>query len=572
MRSIWEIADTDETITAGIVESAKIPPLLAQCLVNRGFTESAAVDDFLNPKLARLSDPFLLPNMRTGVERLFAAREAGERLLIFGDYDVDGVTSCTILNESLSALGWQTATYLPHRMDEGYGLSLEAAKKCIAENRPQLLLAADCGSTNIDSIEWINEQNVDVLVLDHHQVPQPAPAAHALINPQLAADDEPDFRELCTAGLAFKLLHAIVKEGRARGIAEMEKFDIRQFLDLVALGTIADLVPLIRENRILAVNGLKQLNATNRLGLQALTEAARIKGPIGGFEVGFQLGPRLNAAGRLESATEALDLLQATDADTAHELAGKLDRRNRDRQLTEREMTTQVLDVLRLQFDPENDFAIVQGDARWHPGMVGIVASRVQKEFYRPTLIIGGGPDGLRGSGRSVQGFDLAAALRECSEYLESGGGHAMAAGLSLQPEQLKDFTEKFMAIAQRQLKGGKLMPTLRLDASVPLRQLTMGAVDSLLRLQPTGQGVGPVQVAVPQVELNAPVRWMGKEKQHAKLLVTDGNVTAEVLCWNAKDKPLPDGRFDLAVEPGINVWRGKRSLQLKMLDWRSAG
>ncbi|HCU88118.1 MAG TPA: single-stranded-DNA-specific exonuclease RecJ, partial [Verrucomicrobiales bacterium] len=293
MRSIWEIAEPDETAVADIVKSARVPPLLAQCLLNRGFTEPNAVDVFLHPKLARLSDPFLLPNMQAGVERLFKARDAGERVVIFGDYDVDGVTSCTILNESLGALGWQTATYLPHRMDEGYGLSLEATQKCLAELKPQLVLAVDCGSTNIESIDWINEQNVDVLVLDHHQVPQPAPAACALINPQLATEDEPDFRELCSAGLAFKLLHAIVKEGRAQGISEMESYDVRPFLDLVALGTIADLVPLVRENRILAVNGLKQLNATNRLGLRALIEAARIQGAIGGFEVGFQLGPRL---------------------------------------------------------------------------------------------------------------------------------------------------------------------------------------------------------------------------------------------------------------------------------------
>ena len=572
MRSIWEITEPDETAVADIVKSARVPPLLAQCLLNRGFTEPNAVDDFLHPKLARLSDPFLLPNMQAGVERLFKARDAGERVVIFGDYDVDGVTSCTILNESLGALGWQTATYLPHRMDDGYGLSLEAAQKCLAELKPQLLLAVDCGSTNIESIDWINEQNIDVLVLDHHQVPKPAPAAFALINPQLASEDEPDFRELCSAGLAFKLLHAIVKQGRAQGIAEMESYDVRPFLDLVALGTIADLVPLVRENRILAVNGLKKLNATNRLGLRALIEAARIQGAIGGFEVGFQLGPRLNAAGRLESATEALDLLQAKNPNIAVELAAKLDRRNRDRQLTEKEITAQVLAVLRLQFDAENDYAIVQGDAGWHPGVVGIVASRVQKEFYRPTLIIGGGPDGLRGSGRSVQGFDLAAALRECKDLLESGGGHAMAAGLSLQPDQLEAFTERIQSIAKRELKERTLMPTLRLDAAVPLCEISMGTVDALQRLQPTGQGVSPVQIAVPQLELNAPVRWMGKEKQHAKLLVTDGSATAEALCWNAKDKPLPEGRFDLAVEPSINVWRGNRSLQLKVLDWRSAG
>jgi single-stranded-DNA-specific exonuclease len=569
MQHHWEIQAPDPIAVEKLVTAHGVTTLLACCLVNRGQSEPEIAASFLKPRLANLADPNLLPNMETGVERLFQARETGEALVVFGDYDVDGVTSTALLHESLGDLGWTVGHYLPHRMKEGYGLSQKAAENCVQQLHPKLILAVDCGSTNTETIAWLNKQAVDVVVLDHHQVPDPQPPAVAIINPQLAAEGDPDFRELCTAGLAFKLLHAIVKAGRERGIMEMENYDIRPFLDLVALGTIADLVPLHRENRILAVSGLRQLSQTQRPGLRALIEAAGIKGAIGGYEVGFQLGPRLNAAGRLESANIALNLLRADNPDTATELAGKLDRQNRDRQQTEREITQQVIDTLRNRFNPETDYAIVAGDPGWHIGVVGIVASRVQKEFYRPTIIYGGSPEGLRGSGRSVEGFDLVAALRECHDLLDSHGGHAMAAGVSLQPENVDSFTERFNEIARAKLEGRGLMPTLKLDASIPLSELTFQAIGSLDQLEPTGMGVPSVKVAVPQLELDAPTRWMGKEKQHAKLNVTDGHTSVDAVFWNAANKSLPEGRFDLAAAPDINTWNGRRSIQLKILDWR---
>ena len=572
MQHIWEIQSPDATAIEQLVQAHGITPLLAAALINRGLTDSESIADFLEPRLANLANPFQLPNMTAGVERLFAARERNEPVVVFGDYDVDGVTSTALLAESLTALGWSIGHYLPHRMTEGYGLSREAAENCLEQHQPSLILAVDCGSTSTESIEWLAEQGVEVIVLDHHQVSDPSPPASAIINPQLAGDNEPDFRELCTAGLAFKLLHAIVKSGREQGIAAFTDYDIRPFLDLVALGTIADLVPLQLENRILAVNGLRQLNQTRRLGLNALAEAAGIKGTIGGYEVGFQLGPRLNAAGRLESATSALDLVMADDPAIAAELATKLDRRNRDRQKTEKEITRQVIDQLKLQFDPETDFAIVAGDPGWHIGVVGIVASRVQKAFYRPTIILGGGSDGLHGSGRSISGFDLAAALRDCTKLLTSHGGHAMAAGMGLSAVNLGAFREHFNKVAAEALSGRELLPTLKLDAEVPLTELTFQTIGSLDQLQPTGQGNPGVTVAVPHLELAAAPRWMGAEKQHAKLSVTDGHATVEAVYWNAADQTLPEGRFDLAVSPEINNWRGRRSIQLKILDWRPAG
>ncbi|MDC0143306.1 single-stranded-DNA-specific exonuclease RecJ [Verrucomicrobia bacterium] len=576
MKHHWRIAENEPASAASLARALGVSNLLAQCLMNRGLTNEAETRRFLEPRLANLSAPEAIPNLPVAVERLFMARERNERITVFGDYDVDGVTSSALLVDCMRTLGWQMEAYLPHRMVEGYGLTVEGVVNCLEKHETDLLLAVDCGSTSVDEIDLLEKKGVPVIVLDHHQVSDPAPPAHAIVNPQLANEDESDFRELCSAGLAFKLIHGLVKMGREKGLDEFVEFDVRTMLDLVALGTLADMVPLQRENRILAHAGLRQLNRTKRPGILALAKAAGITGWIGAFEVGFQIGPRLNAAGRLESATMAMDLLREADAAVATELAENLDRINRERQLAEKEITRQVIDTVRNRFDPETDYVIVEGEAGWHIGVVGIVASRVMREFYRPAVIVGGSPDGvLRGSGRSVDGLDLAAALCKCERegHLERAGGHAMAAGVSLQPKNLDAFRVRLNELAREQLSGKELMPTLRLDASVPLSVLTLAVVDSLEQLQPTGQGNHSTQFVVPQLELDAPVRRMGKEKQHAKLSVTDGNTTAEAICWNATGRDLPEGRFDLAVEPSVNTWRGARSLQLKILDWRpSAG
>src|SRR5262245_19474344 len=315
MKFRWSIAPPQPLLVRRLAEDLKVSTLLAQCLANRGLTETHRAADFLEPRLKRLSDPFLLPNMSTAVARLFLARNRGEPLVIFGDYDVDGVSSTALLTEVLGKLGWTVHPYLPHRLDEGYGLSREGVENCLAKFPTQLLLAVDCGSTAVASIEWLNSRGVDVLVLDHHQVSNPPPAALALVNPQLrhagwvsAPLPQPQtpgaspprtgngFCELCSAGLAFKLAHAVVKRGREMGLARAQEFDLRPLLDLVALGTIADLVPLTGENRILVTAGLLRLNTTQRPGLVALKQVAQSPARVGVYEVGFQLGPRLNAA------------------------------------------------------------------------------------------------------------------------------------------------------------------------------------------------------------------------------------------------------------------------------------
>jgi single-stranded-DNA-specific exonuclease len=573
MKCHWELAPPQPLLAGRLAADLNLSPLFAQCLLNRGLCDPAAIGPFLEPRLKHLADPFLLPNMNAAVDRLFHARDYNETLVIFGDYDVDGVTSTALLIETFRALGWRAEHYLPHRIEEGYGLSREGVENCLKKFPVTLLLAVDCGSTAVEAVQWLREKSVDTLVFDHHQVSSPAPAAVAIVNPQLAEEHAggPIFRELCSAGLAFKLAHALVKRGRELGLASAANFDVRPLLDLVALGTIADLVPLTGENRVLVAMGLERLRATARPGLVALKKVAGISHLLGTYEVGFQLAPRLNAAGRLENAEEALLLLLAPDLAAAEPIALTLDARNRERQKIERGISQEVIGAVRARFDPQTDYVIVEGGLLWHVGVVGIVASRVLQQFYRPTIIVGGEGGEWRGSGRSIAGFDLAAALRECADLLVRHGGHALAAGLTIEPRHLDALRARLNEFARRTLKPAELQPALRLDAELALADINLERLDELDRLRPLGQGNPAAQFVARNLIQARPLQRIGADKQHLKLWVTDGAATHEAVWWGAgRETVLPVGRFDLAFAPQINTFNGRRAVQLKVLDWRA--
>lgn len=564
MKYRWTLAPPNPLLAESLAKSLNISPLLAQCLLNRGFSEPAAVEKFLSPRLKNLADPFLLPDMAVAIERLLHARELDEPLVIFGDYDVDGVTSTTILLEVFRKLGWRAEAYLPNRMDEGYGLSRDGVENCLAKFPVKLLLAVDCGSTAVETIGWLNDRGVAAIVLDHHQVSHPAPAAVALVNPQLGTA----FTELCSAGLAFKLAHALVKRGRENGLPGAAEFDLRPLLDLVALGTIADLVPLTGENRTLVAAGLERLNTSQRPGIIALKQVAQSPEKLGTHDVGFQLAPRLNAAGRLETAEESLRLLLTETVAEALPLAQNLDARNRERQKIEKTIVEEVIGTVRSKFDAQKDLVIVEAGLLWHIGVVGIVASRVLQEFYRPTFIIGGEQGELRGSGRSIAGFDLAAALRECDDLLVKHGGHAMAAGLSIIPANVDRLRDRLNALARLKLRPEDLQPPLRLDAELRLADLNLDSLAELEQLRPTGMGNPALQFCARKLTHQKPLLRMGANKQHVKLWVTDGTATHEAVWWNAGQGVLPVGKFDLAFAPGMNEYNGRTTVQLKVLDW----
>ncbi|MGA2747632.1 MAG: single-stranded-DNA-specific exonuclease RecJ [Verrucomicrobiota bacterium] len=563
----WSVAPVQPELRQRLAEALRVSPLLAQCLLNRGLDQPEVLSRFLAPRLQHLADPFLIPNMGAAVERLLAARQRQELVVIFGDYDVDGVTSTAVLLETLGGLGWRVEYYLPHRLEEGYGLSREGVENCLKKLPAALLLAVDCGSNAFDLIAQLRRDGIEVIVLDHHQVSNPAPAAIALVNPCLGGG----FDELCSAGLAFKLAHALLKLMRAEGVAAAAAVDVRAQLDLVALGTIADLVPLLGENRILVTAGLERLNATARPGLLALKSVAASPPVIGPYEVAFQLAPRLNAAGRLEDAHAALRLLLTHDAGEAQSLARSLDESNRRRRELERAIHEEIAALIRPRFDADRDFVIVEGREQWHVGVVGIVASRLAQEFHRPTIVCGGEGPVWRGSGRGIEGFDLAAALRECDDLLLRHGGHALAAGLSIRPANLDALRQRLNALARAALRPEQLRPCLKLDAEVGAAEMTVEQVLELARLAPAGQGNPLPRLVLRGLSHRQPPRRMGREQQHVKFRLTDGHEMLEAVWWNAGGAQWPTAPFDLAFTPAINDYNARRCVQLKVLDWRPA-
>ena len=568
MKFRWNLAPSQPLLTGQLIRELPLSPLLAQCLVNRGVVTKEEVNAYLKPKLKLLADPFLIPNMEVAIERLWEARSNNERLLVYGDYDADGITSTALLVEALTELGWDVQAYLPGRFDDGYGLSPISVEKCMRQFEINLLLAVDCGSTSNEAIDCLNKNNIDVIVLDHHQLSTPPPKPVAIVNPQLN-NNYPNFQELCSVGLAFKLIHAIVKKGRQEGLQKERDLDLKQYLDLVAIGTVTDLVPLVGENRKLLRFGLDQLSVTTRPGLIALKKIVNITPPVSVFNVGFNLGPRINAAGRMENPAAALNLLLSKDNCTAEKNAKILDDFNRDRQRIERDISTKAIENIKNKFDPQTDFVIVEGDMEWHLGVIGIVASRVMRKFYRPTFILARDGDGWKGSARSIEGFDLAEAMRDCDDLLNDHGGHAMAAGVSVKPGKLDAFRERINEIAKKTIRPEMFQAPLKLDAETNLSEMTLVRIKEMQQIEPTGQGNPEIQLLIPNLTMSSPVYRMGKEKQHVKFWANDERESCEVIAWNLKPQDEPKGKFDLAVAPQVNNFNGRLSVQLKLIDWR---
>jgi len=565
----WILPKIPDEDVAALSGTLNIPPFLARCLWQRGQRTSEESGRFLSPRLRELGDPFALPDMDRAVNRLFEALAEGHPVVIFGDYDVDGVTATALLFEFLRDHGWRAATYLPHRLDEGYGLSVEGVDNCLERHPCRLLLAVDCGSSSADVIVQLQARSIDAIVLDHHQPGTPPPSPVAFVNPQRLESSSP-LRDLCSAGLAFKLIHALVKEGRRREDARFVKTDVRLTLDLVALGTVADLVPLTRENRILVSNGLERLRATPREGVRSLIQVSGVRSSLGVSEVAFQLAPRLNAAGRIEQAGAALDLLLTRDKANAFELATGLDLCNQERQRIEKLIATEAVERARREMVDGQTWFIVVGDASWHLGVVGIVASRVLREFHRPAIVLGSDGENWRGSGRSIEGLDLSLALRECSDLLIRSGGHAMAAGLTIHPSQVDALRIRLNHIAQSRVTPEQWTPSLLLDAMVTSREITLENLDWITRMEPFGQGNHAVRLCLQGARLSRTPMRVGRDNRHLKFQVTDGlGSPLDAIWWNAPPA-LPNlDRFDIAFTPSVNEYMGRRLPQLSVLDLR---
>jgi single-stranded-DNA-specific exonuclease len=490
------------------------------------------------------------------------ALDSHERIVLFGDYDVDGVTSLALLAEMLRGYGATPELFLPLRMEEGYGLSRESIERCLEQYRPQLLIAIDCGTASAGEIAELKNRGVDVIVLDHHEPKSQLPACVAIVNPK--ADSASPFHYLCSVGIVFKLCHALLKT------RPLPEFDLKSKLDLVALGTVADIVPLVEENRVLVQRGAIEIGRTSRIGLRKLMQVAGVRPPILPEDIGYRLGPRLNAAGRLSTAEKSLRLLLTNDEDQAAALAIELDQQNRARQEVEKEILAAAIVTIEKQFDAARDAAIVAGARGWHPGVLGIVASRIARKYHRPTIVIGFDENGVgKGSGRSINGLNLVDALTRCAATLEKFGGHEMAAGLSLHEENFSKFAEAFCSTARELISEEALQRSLRLDHELPFTSIDVEFLRWHELLQPFGNGnPQPVFFARAVEPVGAP--RVSNEK-HLIFRLRQGKRDRRAVYFDGAANEIPAPPWDVAFRIGADEYGGETLIGMRIEGLRAA-
>ncbi|NRD47590.1 single-stranded-DNA-specific exonuclease RecJ [Corallococcus exiguus] len=568
----WLLPDVVEQEVGSLAGELSLHPLAARVLLHRGYRTPEAASAFLSDRLADLPDPFRMKGMGPAVERVLRAVRLKEKVTLYGDYDVDGVSSTSLMYLFLKELGATPSTYIPHRLDEGYGLNLGAVER-IAQDGTRLLVTLDCGITSVAEIARAKELGLEVVVVDHHTVPPTLPPATAVLNPHQPGCEYPT-KVLCAAGVAFNLCMGLRKRLRDDGFfATRKEPNLKALMDLVALATVADVVPLTGANRILVAHGLQELSQGRRPGIRALKEVAGLEpdATVTAGQVGFRLGPRINAAGRLHDASLGLQLLCADSVETARSLAQVLDRANAERQGIESGILTHAL----AQAEEHKDSrGLVLYDEGWHPGVIGIVASRVVERYHRPTVMVGV-KDGVgKGSARSIEAFHLYDALTGCSDLLTRYGGHKHAAGLTIDAKQLPAFREAFAKIALQRLTPEDMIPRCRVDAVVNPRDLDATAVESLQKLGPFGQG-NPEPVLVLRGQQARPRVLPAKSgvpgAGHLKLALVDAPELDAIGFGMADRVSLVEGPVDLAFQAGFDTFRGQRKLSLRLKDVRQA-
>ena len=562
----WQARSADADTVAGLARSG-VPPLLARLLANRGVRGPADAEAYLNPVLSGLQDPMLLKGMAPAVDRLLKALSQGERVCVHGDYDVDGVTSCALLIGFFRKIGLDCFHYIPKRLTEGYGLS-EQGVTAAARAGARVLVTVDCGITAVAEARLCQEAGIDLIVTDHHTPADELPDALAIINPLQPSCPFP-FKSLAGVGVAFHLVIALRARLRADGhFARGGEPDLKEYLDLVALGTIADVVPLLGVNRVLVSYGLKQLSAGCRPGVEALKQVAGIPGEVGCGAVGFRLAPRINAAGRLEDAAVGLELLLCKDPVRARDIATELDEANAERQSLERATFEEARSMLE-QGACSGRKSIVLGSELWHPGVIGIVASRIVELFHRPVILFAFEGGTGRGSGRSISRFHLLDAIKSCADHLLRFGGHSHAAGLSIARDELERFALRFEEAAEQTLDAEALVPTLAYDLELAPCDIDQDLVQEIERMKPFGMGnPEPLFVLKGAVVEESRVLKGG----HMKLRVGQGGRSFDAIAFGLAEKGIPKGRVDLLFSPGINVWNGRSALQLTVKDLRGEG
>ena len=555
MNKKWEYIEVDEGKVSEIAAKHGISEIIAKVLLNRGISEENDVDAFLHPKLENLNDPFLLNDMEIAVNRIIECVESKQKITVYGDYDVDGITSIATLSKFLTELGIENDYYLPNRLDEGYGLNNKALDK-IAASGTKLLITVDCGISAYEEIEYAKSIGLEVIVTDHHECPEKLPIATAVIDPKREDSTYP-FSSLAGVGVTFKLIHAIALK------LNLDRKRYLKYLDIICLGTVADIVPLIDENRIIVNYGLMLVRETRNIGLRALIDITGYSS-IDSTAISFGIAPRINACGRMGEAEIALKLLLTASETEARAIAVKLNELNKERQEVEKKIINEAIEIIERDKLFNNDIIVV-GNPDWHHGVIGIVASKITELYYKPSVLISF-EDGIgKGSGRSIEGFDLHEALTLCGEYLDKFGGHEMAIGLSLKEENFADFKSKIEKVTSERIDK-EALPSIKVDAIVDVRNINMEIFTYMKLLEPYGES-NPSPLFVSKNLKVESVRLLSNDK-HLKLSLKDGNVILNAIGFNLGDKQVRLGdKVDVVYALEINRYNNMESIQLNVKD-----
>lgn len=566
----WRLKPVDEATVKRFAEDLKLSSLIARILTLRGFTDNDATRCYLSSSLrSDLPSPFEMADMEAAVRRIVDAVRNEEQIGIWGDYDVDGTTGASVLVSFLREIGAQPIYHVPHRIEEGYGLNVEGLRR-LQERGAGLVVTVDCGISNASEVAAANAFGLDLVVVDHHQPPDELPPAVAVVNPHRKDCGFPD-KGMCAAGLAFYLVIGLRAKLREAGwFKNGAAPDIRHYLDIVTLGTIADMVPLKGVNRTLIKRGLAELGASTRPGVVALKRVSGIAdGDVSAGQVGFRLGPRINAAGRVDYGIKVVELLTTDSSETAQRIAQELEEHNVERRAIEAEVQRHALAQAESAMAAGDRHSLVLAGEGWHPGVLGIVASRVVERFYRPTVVIGFNDGVGKGSARSIRGFPMVDAFCDCAEHLEKFGGHEFAGGLSIRPEQLAPFAAAFEQTARRTLSDEQLSPLLEIDAQLDFSQLTLPLMRELEVMQPFGVGNPEPVFATFGAEVcerkvfSAGVRFRLRQA---------GKLVSGVIFGAGDDYPgRPGETLDVAYRLTENQWNGNTSVELKIADVRKA-
>ena len=557
MNKQWQIYETNESKVEELKKSYNLNDLIATILVNRNITKKEDVEKFLNPTRNDFYNPFLMTDMEKAVDRILIAIKNKEKVTIYGDYDVDGITSITVLKSFLKDVGLEVDTYIPNRIDEGYGLNKKAIEK-IKENGCQLMITVDCGISGIEEVEYANSLGIETIVTDHHEVGDVLPNALAVVDNKRKDSTYP-FRELAGVGVAFKLIQAI-------GIKlELKEEEYLKYLDIVAVGTISDIVPLVDENRVITKLGLKLIRQTKNIGLKSIINSSGYS-KIDSNTISFGVAPRINACGRMGKAEEALKLLLSKNLNEAQELTRKLNDHNRERQDIEKRIFEDAIKQIEEKSLANNRTIVVAGQ-NWHHGVIGIVSSKITDMYFKPSILLCL-EDGIgKGSGRSVPGFDLHEALTKCLDTIDKFGGHAMAVGITVKEDKIPEFKEEFEKIAiDSHIE--EIMPIINIDAKVNLSNINREMVESLKQLEPFGEGNKMPIFVFKNLRIDS-IRALSEGK-HLKMTLKDNNTIISSIGFNigkmAEDYKIGD-RIDVVGVLEINSFNGVDNLQINIKD-----